>query len=95
MQPTENSAQYNIEFYPESTRMIQQFEENEELKYLCNALKYDTEYNHTIFLVNDGHCYAACDVRRIDEGVVTAVVEYAYTMEESRHKGHYSNCYHF
>ena len=89
MQPTENLDRYNIEFYPESTRIIEQFgADKDERSFLCEALKHDAEFNHTIFLVNDGHCYAACDVRRIDEGVVTAVVEYAYTMNISLRKGH-------
>ena len=89
MLPNDNADNYNIEFYPQSTRMIQQFgADKDESSFLCEALKHDAEFNHTIFLVNDGHCYAACDVRRIDDGVVTAVVEYTHAMKKSLRKGH-------
>ena len=90
MRPNENAANYYIRFYPKSTRMIQQFRaDGDERSYLSRALERDEEWNHAIFLVDDGHCYAAGDVRKIGQSVVIAVVEYAYTMKESQRKGHY------
>ena len=92
MVPRDETAKYRIEFYPKSTQELEGYKHHEELSYIWEALDCDVPY-HKIFLVSDGHCYAACDIRGVNEKskAIDIVVLYIYTMKDSRRKGHCSD----
>lgn len=83
-------SEYTIQFYPQSCQTLESYRHKEQ-SYICEALTCPNIDHKDIFLVHNGHCFAACNFKDSDflnEQSRPITILYMYTLEASRRKGH-------